>query len=74
MKHYTFNVTCSFTMQFTFDAKGVERDPDGDYDDYEPTEAAIVQLQDELQEYLSQLRISGHGGQRFSLKADTISS
>ncbi len=47
MKHHTFQVTCAFTMQFTFSE--AEIGPDG-----EPTEDAVLALEEELQEHLHQ--------------------
>lgn len=54
MKHYTFNLTCSFTMQFTFTNQQVQRDADGGDGDVEPTDAALIQLEAEMKEYLQQ--------------------
>jgi hypothetical protein len=45
MKHHTFQVTCVFTMQYTFDES--EIGPDG-----EPSEEAVLALEEELQTHL----------------------
>ena len=47
MKHHTFKVSCGFTMQYTFNE--TEVGPDG-----EPTEAAVIALEEELEERLRQ--------------------
>jgi hypothetical protein len=47
MKHHTFKVTCGFAMQYTFDE--TEIGPDG-----EPTEDAVIALEEELHEHLHQ--------------------
>ncbi len=47
MKHHTFKVNCGFIMQYTFEE--TEIGPDG-----EPTEDAVIALEEELQEYLQQ--------------------
>ncbi len=47
MKHHTFKVSCGFTMQYTFDE--TEIGPDG-----EPTEDAVIALEEELHEHLHQ--------------------
>jgi hypothetical protein len=47
MKHHTFKVICGFTMQYTFDE--TEIGPDG-----EPTEDAVIALEEELEEHLHQ--------------------
>ena len=52
-KTYTFNVCCSFEMQFTFRDDEVEPCPDGGETDVEPTDEALEALQRELEEYLS---------------------
>ena len=54
MKHYTFDVVCSFSMQFTFTDQQVQQDADGNEGDFEPTDAALVLLAAELKEYLQQ--------------------
>ena len=47
MKHHTFNVTCGFIMQYTFDETEIGSDG-------EPTEAAVMALEDKLEEHLHQ--------------------
>jgi hypothetical protein len=58
MKHFTFNVRCVFEMQFTWPASQVEDAAglDGREDDSEaePTGDALVALENELHQYLSQ--------------------
>jgi hypothetical protein len=55
VKHYTFNLTCSFTMQCTFTEQQVQQDADGGDGDVEPTDAALLQLEAEMKEYLQQV-------------------
>lgn len=55
MKHYTFNLVCSFTMQFTFPEREVQQDADGADGDVEPTDAALAQVETELKEHLQQI-------------------
>jgi hypothetical protein len=52
-KHFTFGVTISFEMQYTFTEDEVERDVETD-DGYEPTDKALSELEDEIKDYLSQ--------------------
>ena len=52
--HYTFMVSCSFQMQYTFTAKEVQHDPGGTREDYEPTDAAHEALARELTAHLGQ--------------------
>lgn len=47
MKHHTFKVICGFTMQYTFDETEIGTDG-------EPTEAAVIALEKELEEHLHQ--------------------
>lgn len=54
MKHYTFNMTCSFNMQYTFTDREVEPDTDGIKGDFEPTDEALFQLEAEIRKYLEQ--------------------
>ena len=54
MKHYTFVMTCSFGMQFTFTEHEVEPDTGGLEGDVVPTDDALLRLQAELKEYLGQ--------------------
>lgn len=48
-KHYTFTLTCSFTMQFTFDESLVEEIDDGEL---EPTDDALASVANEIAEQL----------------------
>ncbi|KQC08074.1 MAG: hypothetical protein APR62_05430 [Smithella sp. SDB] len=52
-KYYTFDVCVSFTLQYTFTDKEVELDMEGSEGDVEPTHDALVSLEKELDEYLS---------------------
>jgi len=52
--HYTFKVFCSFQMQFTFTEKEVQPDPGGRKEDFEPTDAALRVLEQELAEHCGQ--------------------
>jgi len=52
-KRYTFNVTCSFTMQHTCDESEIEPDPGGNETDVEPTDRALLALARGLEELLS---------------------
>lgn len=54
VKHYTFRIACSFTMQFTFPEQGVEQDADGNDGDVMPTDEALERLRLELQEYFGE--------------------
>jgi hypothetical protein len=52
VKHYTYTVICSFSMQYTFTEDEVEEAEGGESGDFEPTEKAMIELQYELNEYL----------------------
>ena len=54
MKHYTFNVVCSFNMQFTFTENEVQPDSDGSESDIEPSDSALTNLEQNLKDFLSQ--------------------
>ena len=54
VKHYTFDVYCTFRMQFTFTESEVEPDADSGDGAVEPTDEAIKALELELQDYLGQ--------------------
>lgn len=54
MKHFTFNVVCSFTTQFTFTESEVQPDPDGSESDVEPSDLALIKLEQELRDFLSE--------------------
>ncbi len=51
-RHYTFKVSCSFQIQYTFSDDEVQIDPDGNEEDFEPTSVALETLEHELEEYL----------------------
>ena len=53
-KHYTFNVRCSFSMQYTFTDDEVEPTEEGGESDVDPTSAALKAIERELQEHLSE--------------------
>lgn len=52
---YTFTVFCSFEMQYTFSEEEVGRDLNVRPEDADPTDAALVALEEELEKHLSQL-------------------
>ena len=52
-KLYTYSVSVSFDMQFTFTEKEVEQAEEGSEKDLDPTEKALSKLETELMEYLS---------------------
>jgi len=49
-KIYTFNVICSFNLQYSFSETEVEPDPEGGKGDFIPTDEAIENLEKELTE------------------------
>ncbi len=51
-KLFTYRVTCSFELQYSFNESEVERDWDGGEKDFRPTELAISALEKELLEKL----------------------
>ena len=51
-KLYTYSVSVTFEMQFTFTSDEVERDYEGDANSFEPTDKALTDLEHELREYL----------------------
>jgi hypothetical protein len=53
-KKYTFQIYCTFKMQYTFTGDEVQQDPDGDATDLEPKDEALNALQRELEEYLAE--------------------
>jgi hypothetical protein len=53
-KHYTYNLTVSFRMQYTFPEEEVEPSEEGDTEDRDPSQCALNRLEDELREYLRQ--------------------
>lgn len=54
---YTFKVHCSFEIQYTFSSDEIQNDPDGDEDDFEPTDEALALLEQELEEHLLNLYV-----------------
>jgi len=54
-RSYTFKVNCSFQIQYTFSEGEVQHDPDGNEEDFEPTNAALATLEQELEEHLLEL-------------------
>ncbi|MEZ6081259.1 MAG: hypothetical protein R3C56_37990 [Pirellulaceae bacterium] len=53
-KLFTYNVSVSFAMQFTFAESEVEQSDEGDEGDMSPTQAALAALGKELEECISQ--------------------
>ena len=53
-KYYTYNVSVSFDMQFTFNEKDVQPSDGGDENDFDPSDQALLDLEKELEDYLSQ--------------------
>lgn len=54
MKHHTFSVACSFTVQYTFTDSEVTADVEGGEDDIVPTASALAALQAGLETILSE--------------------
>lgn len=52
-KLYTFNVSISFEMSFTFNESQLQPAEEGGENDLDPTDDALVELQNELHEYLA---------------------
>ena len=52
-KLYTFNVSFSFDMQFTFTDSEVRTAEEGEEDDIEPKDEALAALEKEIEKYLS---------------------
>ena len=50
--HYTFRVHVYFEIQYAFTGTEVQRDWGGAPGDFEPTEKALANLQNEMQEYV----------------------
>lgn len=67
MKHYTFNVDCFFTMQFTFTEQEVQQDSEGAEGDVEPSDSALAQLEEEIKHFLSQ----SYGVENMEVYADS---
>ena len=53
-KYYTYSVLMSFNMQFTFIGKEVQPSDEGGENDFDPTDQALIDLEKELEDYLSQ--------------------
>lgn len=53
-KLYTFLVSVSFEMQFTFNEKEIVHAEDGDENSVDPSERALSKLEREVAKYLSQ--------------------
>jgi hypothetical protein len=53
-KSYTYQVHCTFTVQFTFSERAIKATEEGTEGDVDPTQEALDGLATELQEYLSQ--------------------
>ena len=53
-RFYTFAVSVSFEIQFTFQVSGVQQAEEGGEGEFDPTDEALGQLKNELSEYLSQ--------------------
>jgi hypothetical protein len=53
-KHYTYNLSVSFRMQFTFTENEVEPSEDGGPKDRDPSQRALENLEEELREHLRQ--------------------
>jgi hypothetical protein len=49
-KIYTYDVMCSFSLQYSFTESEVEPDPEGGKGDFIPTDEAIHNLEKELTE------------------------
>ena len=53
-KHYTYRVTCSFEMQFTFTEDEVVQSEEGNEKDMEPSDDALLALEEEIKDELCQ--------------------
>ena len=53
-KHFTYNVSVSFKMQFTFSESEVEQSDEGNEGDMSPTDAALEALDKEIAECLGE--------------------
>lgn len=53
-RSYTYLVSVSLEMQFTFEARNVQQAEEGGENDIDPTDEALAKLEAELMEYLSQ--------------------
>ena len=52
-KHYTFNVSVTFNMQYTFTSSEVQPAEEGGCNDVDPSDEALAALAKEIEEYLS---------------------
>ncbi len=53
-KFYTYTVTCSFEMQYTFREDQIEQAEEGREGDLDPTEQALEEVADEIRKCLEQ--------------------
>jgi len=53
-KYYTYQMSCSFQMQYTFSQDELVKASEGDENDFEPSDGSLINLQNEMREYLSQ--------------------
>ena len=53
-KQFTYNVSVSFEMQFTFSESEVEQSDEGDEGDMSPTDAALEELGKEIADRLGE--------------------
>jgi hypothetical protein len=53
-KFYTYSVSVSFDMQYTFGEDEIQQAEEGGKNDFDPTDKALADLESELKEYLSQ--------------------
>ena len=53
-KYYTYRVSVSFNLQYTFKENEVQsaEGEGGDENDFEPTDEALIELEKEIEEYL----------------------
>ena len=54
-KHFTYNVACSFNMQFTFPESDVEQSDEGGEGNMSPTDSALEALEKEIEECLMEV-------------------
>jgi hypothetical protein len=52
-KHFTYNVSISFQMQYTFTESEVEQSDEGDEGDLSPSEEALEALEQEIARHLA---------------------
>lgn len=53
-RFFTYNVSVSFDMQYTFEESEIQPSEEGAEGDYDPSDEAIANLEKELTEYLRQ--------------------